>query len=81
MKGLTLKNVTLLSRSGLVLLILSMLGSFALATVRTSSSLETETWSELFNLLFITVLGIATYYLALSLFSWSLLKSKKPSAS
>jgi Ca2+/H+ antiporter len=78
MQGITRKNVTLLSRSGLVLLILSMLGSFALATFRTTGSLGEETWSELFNLLFIAVLGIATYYLALSFFSWSLLKGKQP---
>ena len=78
MQGITNKSVKLLSRSGLVLLLFSMLGSFALAAVRVSGGMGAETWADLFNLLFIAILGIATYYLAMSAFTWIMVSKKDP---
>jgi len=76
MNPITGNTVKLLSRSGLILIFFSMVGGLAMASMRVSGSLEGQEWNDTFMLLFIAVLGIATYYLALSLFSWGLLKKK-----
>jgi hypothetical protein len=71
------KTVKLLSRSGLFLLFLSMAGSFAMATLSISARVEEQSWNELFGMLFLAVLGISVYYIALGGFSWVVLRKKK----
>ena len=81
MQPISDKTVKLLSRSGLVLIFFSMIGSFAMATITVSSNVQQQAWNELFGLLFLAIMGIAIYYIALSLFGLVLMKSKKASAS
>ena len=71
MKPLNSKTIKLLSRSGLVLIFLSMGGTFAMAALSIASGgVEEQAWTELFGLLFLAVLGIAVYYMALAFFGW-----------
>jgi len=82
MQPITPKTIKLLSRSGLVLIFLSMLGSFVMAVMSVSGNVQVQAWDELFGLLFLAVMGIAVYYLTLSLFGWFILKGKnQPQAS
>lgn len=78
---MTDKTIRLLSRSGLVLVFLSMVGSFAMAAMSVSGNVGEQAWNEMFGILFLAIMGIATYYLSLSLFGWLLLRTKKASAS
>jgi len=80
MKPITSKTIRLLSRSGLVLIFLSMIGGFALAAMRISRNLEEQTWNQFFGLLFLAVSGIAIYYISLSVFGWIFLKGQSASA-
>lgn len=80
MQSINGKMVRLLSRSGLFLLFLSMAGSFAMATISVSAKMEEQAWNELFGMLFLTVLGISVYYLALGFFSWFVLRKKHASS-
>lgn len=83
MKPLSIKTIKLLSRSGLVLIFLSMGGSFVMATLSIAAEgIEEQTWTELFGLLFLAILGISVYYMALAFFGWMEIKNKnkQPSA-
>jgi hypothetical protein len=76
MQLITNKTIRLLSRSGFVLIFLLMVGSFAMAALSAAGNVKEQAWNEMFGLLFLAVLGIAVYYLALSLFGWMMLKRK-----
>jgi len=76
MQGITDKSIRLLSRSGFILIFLSMAGSFAMAAISASGNVQQQAWNELFGLLFLAVLGIAVYYLSLSLFGWLFVRAK-----
>ena len=76
MQAITKKTVKLLSRSGFVLLFLLMVASFAMAALSAAGNVREQAWNEMFGLLFLAVLGIAVYYLALSLFGWMTLKGR-----
>ena len=80
MKPITENTIKLLSKSGFILIFFSITGSLAMASMRVEGSLKGQTWNDMFMMLFTAVLGIAIYYLALSLFSWSLAKKKKRKA-
>ncbi len=77
MQPITEKTIRLLSRSGFVLIILSMAGSLAIATISVSGNVQPQYWDEMFGTLFIAVSGIAVYYLALSVFGWAIVRKKK----
>ncbi len=77
MRPITEKTVKVLSTSGFVLIVPSMIGSFALAASSVSRNIQAEAWNDIFGLLFLAVMGIGVYYLALSLFGWAVLKTKK----
>ncbi len=77
MQPLTEGTIKLLSRSGFVLIFLSLIGSFAMAAITVSGNIQEQTWDQFFGVLFLAVIGIATYYLSLSLFGWVLLRAKK----
>lgn len=77
MQPINEKTVKLLSRSGLFLLFMSMAGSLSMATISVSAKMEEQAWNELFGMLFLTVLGISVYYLALGFFSWFVLRKKR----
>ena len=82
MKPLNSKTIKLLSRSGLVLIFLSMGGSFVMATLSIAAGgIEEQAWTELFGLLFMAILGISVYYMALAFFGWMEIrnKNKQPS--
>ena len=80
MKPLNSKTIKLLSRSGLVLIFFSMGGSFVMAALSiTSGGVEEQAWTELFGMLFLTVLGISVYYMALAFFGWMEIRKRKPS--
>ena len=77
MKPINSKTIKLLSRSGLVLIFLSMGGSFVMATLSIASGgIEEQAWTELFGLLFMAILGISVYYLALAFFGWMEIRNK-----
>ncbi len=77
MKPISKRTIKLLSRSGLVLIFLSMGGSFAMAALSIASGgIEEQAWTELFGLLFLAVLGIAVYYMALAFFGWVEIRNK-----
>lgn len=80
MQPITKKTIKLLSRSGFVLIFLLMAGSFAMAALSAAGNIREQAWNEMFGLLFLAVLGIAVYYLALSLFGWMMLK-RRPNVS
>lgn len=80
MQAITKKTIRLLSRSGFVLIFLLMVASFAMAALSAAGNVREQAWNEMFGLLFLAVLGIAVYYLALSLFGWMTLK-RRPSPS
>lgn len=77
MQPINEKTIKLLSRSGFVLIILSMAGSLAIATIRVSGNVQPQFWNEMFNTLFLAVSAIAVYYLALSVFGWAIVRKKK----
>ena len=77
MQPINKKTIRLLSRSGFVLIILSIAGSLAIATIRVSGNVQPQTWNEMFNTLFLAVSAIAVYYLALSVFGWAIVRKKK----
>ena len=79
MQTINEKTIKLLSRSGLVLIFLSMIGSFAMAATSASGNLKGQRWEEIFGTLFLAIMGIAVYYMALSLFGWIVIKGR-PSA-
>ena len=82
MKPLGRKTIRLLSRSGLVLIFLSMGGSFVMATLSIAAGgVEEQAWTELFGLLFLAVLGIAVYYMALAFFGWMEIRGRNQSPS
>lgn len=66
----TLRTVKLLSRSGLILIILSMGGSVAMAAARVSGPVEATAWEGMLGSLVQVVAGIAVYYIALAIFAW-----------
>lgn len=70
-------TIKLLSRSGFVLIFLSIAGSFAMASMSVSGAMQQEVWNDFFAKLFTAVMGIAVYYVALGLFSWVFVKSQK----
>ncbi len=77
MKPFSSKTIKLLSRSGLILIFLSMGGSFAMATLSIAAGgIEEQTWIELFGLLFMAILGISVYYMALAFFGWMEIRNK-----
>ncbi len=52
-------------------------GSFAMATLSIAlEGIEEQTWTELFGLLFLAVLGISVYYMALAFFGWMEIRRK-----
>lgn len=77
MKPISEKTVRLLSRSGLVLLFLSMAGSFAMAALSISAKFEEQAWNEMFAMLFTTVMGISVYYIVLAFFGWFVLRKRR----
>ena len=77
MQPINEKTIRLLSRSGFVLIILSMAGSLAIATIRVSGNVKPQFWNEMFTTLFLAVSAIAVYYLALSVFGWVIVRKKK----
>jgi len=79
MNPLTPKTLKMLSRSGLILIFLSMIGSFAMAAMSINKSIAENTWNEFFGVLMLAVSGIAVYYLSLAIFGWVLMKAKKAS--
>ncbi len=79
MQVISEKTIKLLSRSGLVLIFLSMAGSFVMAAMTISGDATSQQWEQLFGTLFMAVMGIAVYYLALSLFALIILKKKNAS--
>ena len=82
MQQISKKTIKLLSRSGLILIFLSMAGSFVMATLSiTSGGVEEQAWLELFGMLFLAVLGIAVYYMALALFGWMEVRKKNQPSS
>ncbi len=81
MQPITEKTIRLLSRSGLVLIFLSIAGSLAMATIRVSGNVQPQAWNEMFDTLFLAVSAIAVYYLALSVFGLAIVRKKKGGAS
>ena len=76
MQPINEKTVVLLSRSGMMLVFLSMIGSFAMAAMSASGNLRGQNWEDIFGTLFLAIMGIAVYYLALSLFGYIALKRR-----
>ena len=76
MQPINEKTIKLLSRSGLVLIFLSMIGSFVMAAMSASGNLKGQSWEEIFGTLFLAIMGIAVYYMALSLFGWIVIKGR-----
>lgn len=76
MQPINEKTIKLLSRSGLVLIFLLMIGSFAMAAMSASGNLNGQNWEDIFGTLFLAIMGIAVYYLALSLFGYLIIKTR-----
>ena len=77
MQPITEKTIRLFSRSGFVLIFLSIAGSLAVVTISVSGNVQQQAWNEMFDTLFLAVSAIAVYYLALSVFGWAVIRKKK----
>jgi len=76
MEPITDDTIKVVSASGAVLVVLSLIGTIVVLYAFLSSS-QIDVWGNWLNTLFLALFGIAIYYLAFSLLSWILLKNKK----
>jgi len=80
MHSMDYRTIKLLSRSGFVLIFLSMGGTFAMAALRISEPTTMTVWQGLLGNLFLAIAGIAVYYLSLGVFAWTLAKKRSKKA-
>jgi LPXTG-motif cell wall-anchored protein len=76
MKPITPSTIKLLARSGFVLIILSMLGSVAIAAVRISGPVQENWWQQMIGTMSFAVAGIAVYYISLAALAWLFVRKK-----
>ena len=77
MGSLNIGVIKLLARSGVVLIILSMLASVAIAAIRISGPVQENWWQQTIGTFSLAITGIAVYYISLAGLAWLLIRRKK----